>query len=43
VRRYLGDEALRDRLRAAAAPSVAQYDADAVYTRLEEILVEAAG
>jgi len=43
VRRYLGDDALRDRLRAAAAPSVAQYDADAVYARLEEILVEAAG
>ena len=43
VRRYLGDDALRDRLRAAAVASVAQYDADAVYARLEEILVEAAG
>jgi glycosyltransferase involved in cell wall biosynthesis len=42
VRRYLADSTLRDRLRAAAAPSVAQYDADVVYARLEEILVEAA-
>ena len=31
-----------ERLRAAAAPSVAAYDADAVYGRLESILREAA-
>jgi glycosyltransferase involved in cell wall biosynthesis len=43
VRRYLDDPELRERLRAAAAPSVAEYDADAVYGRLEAILAEAAG
>ena len=42
VRRYLGDEELRARLRAAAVPSVAAFDADAVYGRLEEILRRAA-
>ena len=42
VRRYLGDAELQARLRAAAAPSVAAYDADAVYARLESILLEAA-
>jgi glycosyltransferase involved in cell wall biosynthesis len=42
VRRYLDDDALSARLRAAAAPSVAQYDADAVYARLEAILLGAA-
>jgi glycosyltransferase involved in cell wall biosynthesis len=42
VRRYLADDALRDRLRAAAVASVAQYDADVIYARLEGILVEAA-
>jgi glycosyltransferase involved in cell wall biosynthesis len=43
VRRYLDDPELRARLRAAAAPSVAAYDADAVYGRLEAILAAAAG
>lgn len=38
VRRYLGDDELRARLQAAAVPSVAAYDADAVYVRLESIL-----
>jgi glycosyltransferase involved in cell wall biosynthesis len=42
VHRYLADDALSARLRAAAAPSVARYDADAVYARLEAILREAA-
>jgi glycosyltransferase involved in cell wall biosynthesis len=42
VRRYLEDDALAERLRAEAVPSVAQYDADAVYERLEAILREAA-
>jgi hypothetical protein len=42
VRRYLEDDALRAELHAAAAASVAQYDADAVYERLEAILREAA-
>lgn len=42
VRRYLGDAELQARLRAAAKPSVAVYDADAVYGRLESILEEAA-
>jgi len=43
VRRYLDDSELRERLRAAAAPSVAEYDADAVYGRLQAILAAAAG
>jgi len=42
VRRYLDDPDLRNRLRAAAAPSVAEYGADAVYAKLEAILVAAA-
>jgi glycosyltransferase involved in cell wall biosynthesis len=42
VRRYLGDPELQARLRAAAAPSVAAYGADAVYARLAAILEEAA-
>jgi glycosyltransferase involved in cell wall biosynthesis len=42
VRRYLADGDLRARLRAAAVPSVAAFDADAVYGRLEEILGKAA-
>jgi glycosyltransferase involved in cell wall biosynthesis len=43
VKRFLTDETLRARLTANAEPSVAAYDADEVYGRLEEILVEAAG
>ena len=42
VRRFLADDALRARLRAAAKPSVAKFDADAVYGRLQEILAKAA-
>jgi len=42
VRRFLDDEQLRARLRAAAVSSVAAYDADAVYGRLEAILRQAA-
>jgi glycosyltransferase involved in cell wall biosynthesis len=42
VRRYLADDALRERLRAAAAASVADYDADVVYARLEAVLQAAA-
>jgi glycosyltransferase involved in cell wall biosynthesis len=38
IRRYLREPGLAARLRAAAAPSVAAYDADAVYARLESIL-----
>jgi len=43
VNRFLGDEELGSRLRTAAAASVARFDQDAVYGRLEQILVEAAG
>jgi glycosyltransferase involved in cell wall biosynthesis len=42
VRRYLGDPELQARLRSAAKPSVAAYDPDVVYGRLESILQEAA-
>jgi hypothetical protein len=42
VRRYLGDPNLQARLRSAAKPSVAAYDPDAVYGRLESILQAAA-
>ncbi len=42
VRRYLDDGGLRERLCAAAAPSVARFDADVVYGRLEQILERAA-
>ena len=42
VRRFFGDEALRDRLRAAAAPSVAEYAPEIVFARLEETLARAA-
>jgi glycosyltransferase involved in cell wall biosynthesis len=43
LQRVLGDDALRDRLAAAAKPSVAAIGRDAVYGRLEQILLEAAG
>jgi glycosyltransferase involved in cell wall biosynthesis len=39
VRRYFTDDALRERLRAAAAPSVAAYAPERVFARLEEALV----
>jgi glycosyltransferase involved in cell wall biosynthesis len=42
VRRFLDEPGLRERLRAAAAPSVEAYDADVVYGRLESILEAAA-
>ncbi len=38
VNAFLADRGLRERLRAAARPSVARFDQDAVYGRLEEIL-----
>ncbi|MGN6798091.1 MAG: glycosyltransferase family 4 protein [Gaiellaceae bacterium] len=41
VRRYLGDPDLQTRLRAAAAQSVAAFDPDSVYGRLEAILRQA--
>jgi glycosyltransferase involved in cell wall biosynthesis len=43
IRRFAGDGALASHLRAASAPSVAAYAAEAVYGRLEEILARAAG
>lgn len=43
VRRYFSDDALRERLRAAAAESVRAYDRDAVFSRIEQALVAAAG
>ncbi|HET7566571.1 MAG TPA: glycosyltransferase family 4 protein [Gaiellaceae bacterium] len=42
IRRFFADEALRERLRTAAAPSVADYAADRVFARLEHALVQAA-
>jgi len=42
VRRFFADDALRERLRAAAAPSVAEYAPERIYARLESVLEEAA-
>jgi len=42
VRRYLGDQELQARLRAAAAGSIERFAPDAIYGRLEEILRGAA-
>ena len=42
IRRYVEDDDLRARLRAAAAPSVADYAPERVYARLEAILLDAA-
>jgi glycosyltransferase involved in cell wall biosynthesis len=42
VRRYFADEALRERLRAAAAPSVAAYAPERVFGDLETTLQRAA-
>ena len=42
VRRFLADEPLQARLRAAAAPSVAEYAPERVFARLEETLLDAA-
>jgi glycosyltransferase involved in cell wall biosynthesis len=38
IRRYFEDATLRARLRAAAAPSVAEYAPERVFARLEEVL-----
>jgi glycosyltransferase involved in cell wall biosynthesis len=38
VRRYFSDDALRSRLRAAAAESVRAYDRDVVFSRIEQAL-----
>ena len=42
VRRFLADEPLQARLRAAAAPSVAEYAPERVFSRLEDALANAA-
>jgi glycosyltransferase involved in cell wall biosynthesis len=43
IRRFFDEPGLAERLRANAAPSVAEYAPDRVYGRLERILVAAAG
>jgi glycosyltransferase involved in cell wall biosynthesis len=43
VRRYFSDQALRDRLRAAAANSVSDYAPERVFGELESTLVRVAG
>jgi glycosyltransferase involved in cell wall biosynthesis len=42
IRRFFADESLRQRLRAAAAGSVARFAPEPVYARLEALLEEAA-
>ena len=42
IRRYFSDRDLRERLRSAAAPSVADYSRERIFGRLEEILASAA-
>ena len=42
LRRVLEEDGLRDRLAAAAKPSVAAISSDAIYGRLEALLAEAA-
>jgi glycosyltransferase involved in cell wall biosynthesis len=42
IERFFADEGLRERLRRAAAGSVAEYAPVHIYDRLEQILVEAA-
>jgi glycosyltransferase involved in cell wall biosynthesis len=42
IGRYFDDDDLRERLRAAAAPSVAEYAPERVFERLEAILAQAA-
>jgi glycosyltransferase involved in cell wall biosynthesis len=42
IERFFGDAALAERLRANAAPSVADYAPERVYSRLEQILAGAA-
>jgi glycosyltransferase involved in cell wall biosynthesis len=41
IRRYFGDEGLRERLRAAAAPSVRRFDRETVLGTLEQVLLAA--
>jgi glycosyltransferase involved in cell wall biosynthesis len=43
IERYFADDGLRERLRERAAASVDAYGPERIYTRLEEILGEAAG
>jgi len=43
IRRYLADDGLRRRLRAAAAPSVADYAPERVFAQLEETLLRTLG
>lgn len=43
IRRFFAEPGLRERLSAAAAPSVAAYAPQAILARIEEALVEAAG
>ena len=42
IRRFFGDDGLRERLRGAAAGSVGDYAPERVYGRIEELLREAA-
>jgi glycosyltransferase involved in cell wall biosynthesis len=42
IRRFLGDDELRARLTAAAAPSAERFSAERIYGRLEQILSDAA-
>jgi glycosyltransferase involved in cell wall biosynthesis len=42
IRRYFDDEALQERLRAATVASVARFEPEAIYARLEALLEEAA-
>jgi glycosyltransferase involved in cell wall biosynthesis len=43
LRRFFSDDEMRAHLRAAAAPSVADYDAERVFSRLEETLIAVVG
>jgi glycosyltransferase involved in cell wall biosynthesis len=43
IRRFLGDDDLRARLTAAAAPSAERFSPERIYGQLEEILTRAAG
>jgi len=43
VRRYFGDDELRERLRGAAAASVAEYRPEVVFGELEQTLRRIAG
>jgi glycosyltransferase involved in cell wall biosynthesis len=43
LRRFAADRELRDRLRASAAPSVAEYDPERVFGKLEQTLLDVVG